>query len=461
VTVPRRSAAPWWGAAALVLVATACADATRESPPEDDLALSGGAATVFLSSSGAFAAPAPNLSGESLDRHRAGDAAFEVNFVTSPAPVHGGLGPIFNNVSCSACHPLDGRGRPPEPGEALTSALLRISVAGADAHGGPLAVPGYGTQLQTRAIVGAEAEAEVAVAYEPVAGQFADGQAYELRRPVYTIGGGYSALPGGLLVSTRTAPAVFGLGLLEAVSEATLRGLADPTDADGDGISGRVNEVWDVETGARRVGRFGWKAGVPTLFQQTATAYLEDIGITSPTFPAESCAGQSDGCADHAPDVDDETQRLVTHYIRTLGVPARRNLDDAVARRGAALFRQAGCAGCHLPELRTATLAGVPEVSDQTIRPYTDLLLHDMGSELADDRPEFDASGREWRTAPLWGIGLTEVVSGHANFLHDGRAGTLMEAILWHGGEAEAAREAVRGFAGADREALLAFLRSL
>ncbi len=439
-----------------------CSDATGSGGGggDDALALSGGAMTVFDATSAAFETPAPNLSGESFDRHMAGDFQFGATFVTAPAPVHAGLGPVFNNTSCERCHVGDGRGRPPSPGEAFVSLLIRTSVAGMDERGGPVPAPGIGLQLQLRAIVGFPPEGSAAVAYEEVPGQFSDGTPYSLRRPTFALQGGSVSLPAGLLASPRIAPPVFGLGLLEAVGEATIVSSADPEDADGDGISGRPNRVWDPTAGAAAIGRFGWKANNASLLAQTAFAYNADMGVTSSFLPAEPCEGLP-GCEPHAPDVSDEVVALAQHYVRTLGVPARRGLDDPVARRGETVFRESGCAGCHLPELRTGTLSGVPEASGQTIRPYTDLLLHDMGPGLSDDRPDFQASGREWRTPPLWGIGLTAVVNGHTNFLHDGRARDLMEAILWHDGEAAGARSRVLDLAPADREALLTFLRSL
>ncbi len=444
------------------IAAAGCSDATGSGGGGDEeLALSGGAMTVFDATSNAFETPAPNLSGESLERHLAGDAQFGAVFVTAPAPVNGGLGPVFNNTSCGRCHINDGRGRPPDPGQPFATMLFRTSVAGVDPRGGPQPAPRIGLQLQLRAIVGFSPEGNAAVSYDEAAGRFDDGTPFSLRRPRYALDGGAAPLPPGLLVSPRVAPPVFGLGLLEALSEATILAAADPEDSDGDGVSGRPNYVWDPTAGAVAIGRFGWKANTASLLQQTAAAYNGDMGVTSSFFPQESCEGELEGCEPHPPEVTDEVVRLAQHYVRTLGVPARRDLDDTQARRGEAVFREVGCAGCHLPELRTGDLAGVPEASGQVIRPYTDLLLHDMGPGLADDRPDFDASGQEWRTPPLWGIGLSLVVSGHTTFLHDGRARDLMEAILWHDGEAAGARSRVLNLAPADREALLAFLRSL
>jgi CxxC motif-containing protein (DUF1111 family) len=424
-------------------------------------ALSGGATTVFDATPAAFSLAAPNLSARGLARHETGDAEFEIEFVPAPAAADAGLGPVFDNVACEACHEGDGRGRPPLPGEQISSLLFRSSVAGAGPHGGPAPVPGFGGQLQLRAIPGYDPEIRAAISYAETRGTFADGTRFSLRTPRYTLRGIYSPLPAGVLVSPRVAPVVFGLGLLEAVSEADILSRADPRDRNRDGISGRANYVWDVARERTVLGRFGWKANTPNLVQQTAGAYNGDMGVTSSLFPAESCEGQVPGCERHAPEVAAQTVLDVAFYTQTLGVPARRNLDDPAASSGEQLFYAAGCAGCHVPTLRTGTRPGLPEVSNQVIHAYTDLLVHDMGEGLADDRPDFQASGSEWRTPPLWGIGLVQTVNGHTNFLHDGRARSLLEAVLWHGGEAAAARERVRGFSAGARAALVAFLQSL
>jgi CxxC motif-containing protein (DUF1111 family) len=272
-------------------------------------------------------------------------------------------------------------------------------------------------------------------------------------------------LPIAMLMSYRQAPALIGLGLLEAVPEETLRALADPDDADGDGISGRANRVWDLKSGAVRLGRFGWKANQAGIEQQTSGAFLGDIGITSPLHPANNCPPAQTTCAAQVdggePEADQETIDQVTYYGRLLAVPARRDAQDGEVLRGKELFADAGCASCHTPKFVTGELDGLPEVSNQTIFPYTDMLLHDMGEELADHRPDFLATGREWRTPPLWGLGLIRVVNDHTNFLHDGRARDVSEAILWHGGEATDAREAYRSMDARERAALLRFVESL
>jgi CxxC motif-containing protein (DUF1111 family) len=425
-------------------------------------ALSGGATTVFDASSEAFSLPAPNLRGLSIARHDAGDVAFEDVFGADPAGEHPGLGPVFDNVSCESCHVGDGRGRPPEDGLSFNSLLFRASITGPGSHGAPQSVPGFGGQLQLRANEGYTPEVHAQVSYSETSGSFTDGTEYKLNVPQYTISGWYSALPAGFLFSPRVAPVVFGLGLLEAVPEQDIRALAYQRGRGRQGISGRPNYVWDAARQRTVMGRFGWKANAPNLVQQTAGAYNGDMGVTSTLFPTESCEGEyAEGCGAHPIEVNNETVAAVAFYTRTLGVPARRDLNNPKSQQGEQLFYASGCDGCHTPTLRTGFLRGVREVSNQVIHPYTDLLLHDMGPALADGRPDFLASGSEWRTPPLWGVGLVSTVNGHTNFLHDGRARSLLEAVLWHGGEAKAARDHVLGLSASQREALVAFLSSL
>jgi CxxC motif-containing protein (DUF1111 family) len=427
---------------------------------EAHTALSGGATTVFDESAEAFSLPIPTLQGEGLERHEEGDEEFEIEFVPVPASENGGLGPVFDNVSCEACHVGDGRGRPPFGAEPFSS-LFRASVAGPGPHDGPAPVPGFGGQLQLRSVPGFSPDVYAAVTYAESVGTFSDGTQFSLRVPTYTLTGGYSPLPAGVLVSPRVAPSVFGLGLLEAIPEEDMRALADPDDRDRNQVSGKPNYVYDEIQSRSVLGRFGWKANTPNLVQQAAGAYNGDMGVTSTMFPAESCEGHYPGCEAHPAEVSEETVGNVAFYTQTLGVPARRLLDDKTTDKGEKLFYKSGCVSCHVSTLHTGVHPNVPEVSLQTIHPYTDLLLHDMGPGLADGRPDFQASGSEWRTAPLWGIGLVETVNGHTNFLHDGRARTLLEAVLWHGGEASGARDRVLRMSVRERDALIAFLQSL
>ena len=435
------------------------------TPLDSTGALAGGDTTIFNASSHAFSIPAPNLSTAALEKHLEGDVEFEAVFVTAPAVVNPGLGPIYNNVSCINCHSRDGRGRPPGVNEKFVSMLFRLSLPNTEngeVGKSPIPVPGYGTQLNNRAIYGTQAEGSVKIEYSEQPLTTEDGTRVHLRYPNYTITDTYQPLPENVAVSPRVAPVVFGLGLLEAIPEKTILTYADEADVNGDGISGKPNYVWDVVQKRYTLGRFGWKANQPTLLQQVASAYHDDMGVTTSLFPLENSTGQSQLKENRTtPEVSDEILDVVTFYVQTLAVPARRNVDDPQVMQGEQLFAQAQCASCHVPTLRTGVLPGVPSVSNQTIHPYTDLLLHDMGPDLADNRSDFQASGTEWRTPPLWGIGLVRTVNGHTNFLHDGRARNLMEAILWHGGEAEKSRQTVLEMSQTERNALIAFLESL
>ncbi|MCA9690587.1 MAG: c-type cytochrome [Myxococcales bacterium] len=453
--------------AAILLWACAPEDGDAPLQPEPGEEYSGGETTVFDITQSAFSLSARNMSYERKQRFFVGNSFFNKSWVTAPSSTtaRDGLGPVFNARSCSACHFKDGRGRPPEPGEAMLSMLIRLSVPGEGPHGGPAPHPRYGGQLGPEAILGVPAEAAATVTYSEEAGEYADGEGYSLRVPSYSFEDWSLGDPGELLYSPRVAPAMIGLGLLAAIPEEALLELADPDDADGDGISGRANYVWDAAAGAAAIGRFGWKANQPNLRQQSAGAFLGDMGITSSLFSQEDCPEEQVECAAAPsggdPELADDILDDIELYASTLAVPGRRGWDDAEVLGGKQLFHEAGCAACHVPRWETGALADVPEVEHQTIWPYTDLLVHDMGEALADHRPDFLADGREWRTPPLWGIGLVEAVNGHTYLLHDGRARSLAEAILWHGGEAEAAREAFRAMPRADREALLRFLESL
>lgn len=463
--------------AAIVAVVTLPASTVPDdgsSPPSEDLALSGGDATVFDTSTRAFAQQIPTLTREERRAFAVGNSFFNENWVTAPASTEGrdGLGPLFNAQSCSSCHLFDGRGTPPlDASDPALGLLIRVSVPGPD--GVPVPVPMYGDQIQDGAISGVPAEATIVVTREVVTGQFADGTTYELEVPTYSLEDpAYGALPDDLMVSPRVAPAVFGVGLLEAVPVDAIVALADPDDADGDGVSGRPNWLVAAEgqqvlvgAGAERVlGRFGWKANVATVNDQNAAAFIGDIGITSSLHPDENCDVSQTACGEAidggSPEIDDQKLGRVTFYTRTLAVPARRDVGDPDTVAGEQLFGDIGCASCHVGEMSTGD-SDIEALADQTIRPYTDLLIHDMGEGLADGRPDGDASGSEWRTPPLWGIGLIESVNGHTRFLHDGRARNLIEAILWHGGEAAATQARFTELSADDRRRLITFLESL
>ena len=396
---------------------------------------------------------------------RPGTAAAERAIRGPGSQVRDGLGPQFNATSCEACHFRDGRGGPPldlrGPRPAGVPApppprLLRLGLVGLD--GQLVAEPRYGLQLQDHALPPIAPEAQLQVAFHAIDGHYPDGAAYALQAPDITVRElAHGPLASGTRSSLRSPPSLIGLGLLEAVPNAEFLALADPDDADHDGISGRTHRVRDPRTGVHALGRFGWKASQPSLWLQNATALREDLGVTTPVFPD----APSISLVAAAPELDAADLERLTRYTRLLGPPSRRDLGDPDVLRGEQLFTTTGCATCHHPQLTTGDVTDLPELAHQTITPYTDLLLHDLGDGLADDRPDGEATGREWRTAPLWGLGLLRIVTGDVRLLHDGRASSPEEAILWHGGEAQGARDRFTRLARRDRAALLRFLAAL
>ena len=461
------------------LVVSACDDAPRFTHAEPGEALSGGSATVKKSDQNAFSLPSANLSPVRRLDFSVGNSFFRSPWVIAPSTTtaRDGLGPLFNTNACQNCHIKDGRGHPPEAGDTnAVSMLVRLSIpddpAFADLiqRNGVLPEPNYGGQLQDMANPGVTPEGKVRVEYDALTVKFRDGTAVELRQPTLRITQlGYGPMHPETHVSARIAPPMIGLGLLEAIADEAALANADPGDKNGDGISGRANWVWDDAQQKVVMGRFGWKAGQPNLNQQNVHAFSGDMGLTTSLRRFDDCTPAQTDCLaapngngpDGEPEVSDNILRLVEFYTRNLGVPARRNVDDPQVLTGKNLFFQAGCQQCHVPSFKTRADAAEPELANQEIRPYTDLLLHDMGDGLADNRTEFQATGREWRTPPLWGLGLTAAVNGHTQMLHDGRARNALEAILWHGGEAQAAQRQVLAFNAEQREALLAFLNSL
>ncbi|QDE68771.1 di-heme oxidoredictase family protein [Myxococcus xanthus] len=362
----------------------------------------------------------------------------------------GKLGPNYVAPSCVACHVQNGRALPPGNNTTLTNYVVKVGQANGAAD------PFLGYRLQPRRTSGTpEGEARI-TGWTVSSGTYGDGTRFELRRPNY---GFTNNTPTNY--SARITPQLVGMGLLEAIPESAIAALADPNDSNGDGISGRMHQVRDPQTGVTRLGRFGWKASTATVRHQVAEALNSDIGVTTSVFPSLDCGPSQQGCTGTSTELANTELDKLTRYISLLGVPARRNLSDATALRGETLFNNAGCARCHTASLTTSAYHPHAELRGQTIRPYTDLLLHDMGTGLADNLPDGQATGAEWRTPPLWGIGLTAGVSGGEAYLHDGRARNLAEAILWHGGEGQAARNNFANMNSADRDALLAFLRSL
>ena len=424
---------------------------------------SGGKATVFDESSHALTHSIDGMGERDQRVHELGDQAFESKFVAPPAPVFGGLGSIFNNVSCINCHRNDGGGFP-AAGAATSGLLMRISQAGQDPHGGPMAIDGYGTQLQDQSVYGFQAEVSISISYTETPFNYPDGHTVSLRSPTYTLQNPYIPYGVPYMLSPRLAPPVIGAGLLDDIPESTILGFVDEGDQNGDGISGKANLVFNPESGQTRVGRFGLKSNTSSLLVQVATAYQQDMGITSYVQPNESSHGQNQWPSSTdtgKPELADSTLNFTTFYVRTLAVPARRNVNDPEVRAGSILFNQINCSGCHRPTVMTGPDFTVPQLSGQRIHPYTDLLLHDMGDGLADDRPDFLATGKEWRTQALWGLGLLQRTTGTAFYLHDGRARTIEEAILWHGGEATKSKQAFTELSLTERNQLMKFLNSL
>ncbi len=465
-------------------IAAVTASPEKFSAPQRFEELSAGAATVRVrTDADAFSQPSANISFEQELDFKVGNGLFKKIWVSSPSSTlaSDGLGPLYNARSCQRCHIKDGRGHTPNgPDDNAVSMFLRVSIPGnpedapaeIEDYIATLPDPNYGGQMQDFALAGHPAEYRLSITYEEVPIELSEGEIASLRRPTYHAADlGYGPLHPDAMLSPRVAPQMIGLGLLESIPVEDLLARADPDDEEDDGISGRPNIVWSLEFGEPMMGRFGHKAGMPTVMEQSSAAFAGDIGISSPLYPAPfgDCTELQTNCID-APhgdtdvrgfEIDQIGMDLVAFYSRNLGVPARRETDDPQVLRGKEVFHTSGCASCHTPAYVTHRMPDRPEHSFQLIWPYTDLLLHDMGEGLADNRPEARATGREWRTPPLWGIGLTERVSGHTQFLHDGRARSLLEAVLWHGGEAQTARDTVVSMPKSDRDALIQFLESL
>lgn len=428
-----------------------------ELPILTDRLMAGGETTVLTNTSNAYGTPASNLVGGDLAQHLIGDQLFEAVYVTAPSKVNPGLGPLLNNSSCISCHPKDGRAPFPEDINARSGFFLRASIPGQTEYGGPIPVPGFGLQIQNHAIYGIQPEAKYKVAFSTITEVLADGTKVLLRKPEYSLIDTYMPIPSNILLSPRIGPPVFGLGLLEAIPEVDILSRIDATDKNKDGIYGKANYVYDVVSGQKKLGRFGWKANTATLVEQCAAAFVNDMGITNYLFPIESSGSNH---LHDEPEITKDIVDNVTFYTQTLAVPASRFHQKESVRRGAQLFEQVDCAKCHTPKQKTGYSA-IKALAYQTIYPYTDMLLHDMGEDLSDNRSDFMATGREWKTRPLWGIGFQHLVNGHTQFLHDGRAQNLTEAILWHGGEAVQSKNKFKKLSKREREDLLDFLNSL
>lgn len=430
-------------------------------------ALAGGAGTVNAPTHDAFSLPAKNISSKHRIDFVVGNAFFKENWVASPSSVSSrqGLGPLLNAQSCSSCHFKDGRAAPPmDSKEIPVGLLLRLSTL---RSGKSVPVKDYGDQLQHRAITGIKSEASFFVSYNKSHTEtYADGTKVELVKPEFRFADlKFGNFPEDLQISPRVGPHLAGLGLLEAIDEKDIVKYADPDDLNKDGISGKPNRVWDVESKKFKLGRFGWKANQPSLLQQNAGALSGDMGISSPLFPDQNCSPSDQECMNahsiKTTEISKENLRKLTLYTKTLAVPMKRNTSDTSVLSGAKSFHKIGCAQCHVSSYTTGTDPKFPENSQQKIYPYTDLLLHDMGDGLADNRPDFDANGREWRTPPLWGVGLFKSVNNHTRYLHDGRARSLEEAILWHGGESENSKQQFKQLSAKQRSEVIKFLESI
>jgi CxxC motif-containing protein (DUF1111 family) len=475
-----RSSNGHFGVAALIAVSAAASLAIGSADTIETAALSAGSFTTPETGPNAFSVPIAMLDKEQAEAFAKGKEQFNEAWVVAPQPGGvWGLGPTFNEDRCAHCHANNGRAKAPDNGhEAELGMLVRLSIPGETTQGGPNPHPAYGDQLQNRGIPDrVPAEGRAIFTYTEREVSFADGEKVTLRVPTIRFEDlQFGELGNDTMISPRIAPAVVGMGLLEAVPEETILKLAKEEETLG--VAGKPNYVWDYEADRTALGRFGWKANQPSLRQQTAAAFLGDIGATTYMFPEENCppvqrqcldvpsaskCGGQGGCTGNTfrPEVIPSRLNNITLYLQTLAVPARRNVDDPEVKRGEQLFTQAGCSACHTPELRTGSKPAIPAAANVVIHPYTDLLLHDMGEQLADGRPDYKANGREWRTPPLWGIGLLRTVSGHSDLLHDGRARNVAEAIVWHGGQAGKSREAFRTMSKAEREALVKFVESL
>lgn len=460
-------------------------DFTKSEPGE---ALPGGQATSRKSNDrNAYSHSSGNLPINREFDFKIGNGIFKKLWVSAPSSTQSsdGLGPLYNARACQRCHLKDGRGHPPstdDPKDNAVSMLIRLSVPpNTDKEKKDLAAyliknvpdPVYGGQLQDFAIKGHLAEGDIHIDYSDVPVKLNGGTIITLRAPKYSIKNpGYGALSPNIQMSPRIANPMIGLGLLEAIKAKDILANADPDDKNSDGISGKPNWVMSIKHKKVMLGRFGWKAGQPSIAQQTAGAFAGDIGISTQlisdahgdcTTSQKDCRSAPNGNSPKYQNVEAGKTMfdLVTFYSQNLAVPHRRGADDPQVLKGKELFYKSGCIACHQPKFVTGNLPGQTHLSNQLIWPYTDMLLHDMGSGLADNRPEGAANGQEWRTAPLWGIGLTKTVNGHTFFLHDGRARNLLEAILWHGGEAEAAKQKVIEMMDSDRRNLIKFIESL
>lgn len=410
----------------------------------------------------AYSQPFPTMATADREQFLLGRGIFQRSWVVAPAldTAFDGLGPLHSRLACQSCHQRNGRGlAPANSRQRLQTMLVRLSVTGQGSHGEPLPHPVYGDQLHEEGVPGVMPEGRVSVEWQEHDYTFADGETVSLRRPQLSFNNlAYGNLT-GVEASPRVGPPAYGMGLLQTVADSVLIALAN--DKKSDGVGGVVNEVYDPLQGKMTIGRFGYKASVHSLRGQVTKAMSGDLGISSLHYPQQNCSASQQDCLAAAtggePEITEEQLDAVAFYLANIAVPAPRDTNTLPVQTGRKIFRDSGCAICHREQLPLP----VDYPHAQTIAPYTDLLIHDMGQGLADGGSEYLASPQHWRTAPLWGLGLSSAITESEQYLHDGRARNLTEAILWHGGEAQIARDRFAELPPSEREALLTFLRSL
>ncbi len=447
----------------------------------------GGETTVSIQPSPSLMLPASNLAAEKQPNFHAGKALAHQPWIKAPTltDARDGLGPLYNTRTCLICHANGGRGHMPEDNQQLLfTNFLRLSLPGFDPVHGVIPEPMYGDQLQSQSTAlshqlnfksssstakGVPPEAYVYINWLNETFTYPDGEIIPLRKPEIDIRNlGYGEMHPDTLVGIRNAPPIHGVGLLAMIKQSDIDKNTDPEDTDQDGISGRINMTWDFEKNQPQPGRFGLKANKASVRFQVAAALQGDMGISNPVFPTQPCTEKQTRCNQsiHGNNKDgieipEKLLTLIVNFNMSIGVPERRKPDHPVVLKGRALFYQSECSACHTPNYITGNSVEFPHLSEQNIWPYTDLLIHDMGEGLADGRPDYLATGSEWRTSPLWSVGLSQAVNGSKNFLHDGRARNIEEAILWHGGEAEHSKNLFTQLNKNQRQALMSFVRSL
>lgn len=443
--------------------------------PEVSEKFAGGESSVDLDDYRSFSQHFSKFNNDEKYDFRLGNALFEQTWTEGKQATanRDGLGPFFNARSCNACHIKDGRGHVPAMGEVPSGLLLRLS-KGLDGHGRQIGDATYGGQLQEAAIAeyknNKDIEGEIKIDYSLISSAYPDGTTYSLRKPHYSIANlAFGDLESTTLISPRIAPVNLGLGLIDAINEADILKNQGNQASESDGISGKVNYAWHVNSSSYKIGRYGWKANQPTVKQQVAAAFNGDMGITNSIFrddcpssiSAENCAKLPNGRDENGLEISDVNLARVTLYSSGAAVPMRRDFGSEKTNQGQQLFTEVQCVKCHVASYTTSNTAMSEAFKNQTIYPYTDLLIHDMGEALADGVPEFDANGQEWKTPALWGLGLLPAVNNHQQLLHDGRADGVEEAILWHGGEAEQSKEAFKNLSAEERAALIEFVNSI